>query len=110
MFFVGHTPNQKVLCELGIKGQGVAFHWWGIVLVLQQGNHVIDGTHLGVEGLHELLQVRNNLVRRWWMEWRQTSSRPLGLWQGHVVDLKNIPSTTLKKNMYIESVCRSVEI
>ena len=60
MFY--NPSNKRTIVELTLgKRQRIAFHRWGILLVLQDRNHLIDAAHLSVQRVHELLQVWNDL-------------------------------------------------
>ena len=48
--------------------QRIALHRWGILLVLQNRDHLVDVAHLGVQRVHELLKVWNDLALRTWIQ------------------------------------------
>lgn len=43
------------------KGQAISFHRWRVPRVLKHSNRLINGSHLAIQRIHELLQVWNHL-------------------------------------------------
>lgn len=47
--------------QIAKKAQGVALDWWGIPLVFQGLDHIINRWDLATQSLHELFHGRHHL-------------------------------------------------